>query len=152
MAVLPWGPLKSGYLSGKYTRAHSTPADTRRAALLGAPTAAQFKVIDTLAEVAEEAGATSAAVALSWIQARPGITSTLIGPRTLAHLQANLTALDVRLTPAQTTTLDEATTPTLNFPHDLNRQVGDMLKYAGATVDGVPSAVYPPLTQSAARY
>jgi aryl-alcohol dehydrogenase-like predicted oxidoreductase len=152
MAVLPWGPLKSGYLSGKYTRAHSTPADTRRAALLGAPTAAQFKVIDTLAEVAEEAGATSAAVALSWIQARPGITSTLIGPRTLAHLEANLTALDVRLTPAQTTTLDEATTPTLNFPHDLNRQVGDMLKYAGATVDGVPSAVYPPLTQSAARY
>ncbi|MFI6459150.1 aldo/keto reductase [Streptomyces sp. NPDC050538] len=152
MGVLPWSPLKSGFLSGKYTRAHSTPADTRRSAVLGAPTPAQFTVIDAVAEVAEETGATSAAVALSWVQSRPGITSTLIGPRTLAHLEANLAALDLDLTSAQTAILDEVSTPTLNFPYDLNRQVGDMLKYAGATVDGVPSAVYPPLAASGVRY
>jgi len=152
MGVLPWSPLKSGFLSGKYTREHSTPADTKRSAFLGAPTDAQFTVIDALAEVAEQTGATSAAVALSWVQSRPGITSTLIGPRTLAHLEANLAALDLHLTPAQTAALNEVSTPTLNFPHDLNRQVGDMLKYAGATVDGVPSAVYPPLVESGARY
>lgn len=152
MGVLPWSPLKSGYLSGKYTREQSTPADTRRSAVLGAPTPAQFKVIDAVAEVAGETGATSAAVALSWVQNRPGITSTLIGPRTLAHLKANLAALDLHLTPAQTATLDEVSTPTLNFPYDLNRQVGDMLKYAGATVDGVESAVYPPLAASGVRY
>ncbi|MFJ9372229.1 aldo/keto reductase [Streptomyces sp. NPDC101455] len=141
MGVLSWSPLKSGYLSGKYTRARSTPADTRRSAILGSPTPAQFTVIDAVAEVAKETGATSAAVALSWVRNRPGITSTLIGPRTLAHLEANLAALDLHLTPARTATPDEVSTPTLNFPHDLNRQVGDMLKYAGATVDGVPSAV-----------
>jgi aryl-alcohol dehydrogenase-like predicted oxidoreductase len=152
MGVLPWSPLKSGFLSGKYTRAHSTPADTRRSAVLGAPTPAQFTVIDAVAEVAAETGATSAAVALSWVQSRPGITSTLIGPRTLAHLEANLAALDLDLTPAQTVILDEVSTPTLNFPYDLNRQVGDMLKYAGATVDGVPSVVYPPLAASGVRY
>ncbi|WP_427920305.1 aldo/keto reductase [Streptomyces sp. cg40] len=152
MGVLPWSPLKSGYLSGKYTRTRATPADTRRSAVLGAPTPAQFKVIDALAEVAEQAGATSAATALSWVRSRPGVTSTLIGPRTLSHLEANLAALDLRLTPAQTATLDDASAPTLNFPHDLNQQVGAMLKYAGATVDGVPSAVYPPLLESAARY
>ena len=152
MGVLPWSPLKSGFLSGKYTRAESTPADTRRSAVLGAPTPAQFTVIDAVAEVAAETGATSAAVALSWVQSRPGVTSTLIGPRTLAHLEANLAALDLDLTPAQTAILDEVSTPTLNFPYDLNRQVGDMLKYAGATVDGVPSAVYPPLAASGVRY
>ncbi|MET7568085.1 aldo/keto reductase [Streptomyces sp. NPDC005492] len=152
MGMLPWGPLKSGYLSGRYTRDDSTPVDSKRAAILGAPTAAQFKVIDALAEVAADAGTTSAAAALSWVQSRPGITSTLIGPRTLAHLEANLTALDLHLTPAQTATLDEVSAPTLNFPYDLNQRVGSMLKYAGATVDGVPSAVYPSLLEYPARY
>ncbi|NEA99677.1 aldo/keto reductase [Streptomyces sp. SID13726] len=152
MGVLPWSPLKSGFLSGKYRRDTAVPADTRRSAVLGGPTEAQFTVIDALIAVAEEVGASPAAVALAWVQARPGVTSTLIGPRTPAHLEANLAGLSVRLTPAQTAVLDEVSTPTLNFPHDLNQQVGAMLKYAGATVDGVPSAVYPPLLQSAARY
>jgi aryl-alcohol dehydrogenase-like predicted oxidoreductase len=152
MGVLPWSPLKSGYLSGKYRRGQEGPGDTRRSAVLGLPGEAQFTVIETLAAVAEEAGASLAAVALAWVQNRPGVSSTLIGPRTLEHLEANLAGLDVRLTPEQTATLDEVSAPTLNFPFDLNRQVGTMLKYAGATVDGEPSAVYPPLVQSTARY
>ncbi|WP_406361220.1 aldo/keto reductase [Streptomyces sp. NBC_00715] len=152
MGLLPWSPLKSGYLSGKYTRDRRTPADTRRSAVLGGPTDDQFEVIDALAVVAEETGATSAAVALAWVQARPGVSSTLIGPRTLDHLEANLAGLDLRLTPEQTARLDEVSAPALNFPYALNHQVGAMLKYAGATVDGRPSQVYPPLLADAARY
>ncbi|MFF4896519.1 aldo/keto reductase [Streptomyces sp. NPDC001068] len=152
MGMLPWSPLKSGYLSGKYRRGQDAPPDARRAAAVGQPSEAQFTVIEALAAVAEEAGASPAAVALSWVQNRPGVTSTLIGPRTLGHLEANLAALDVRLTPEQTARLDQVSAPVLGFPHDLNRQVGAMLKYAGATVDGVPSAVYPPLLGSTARY
>ncbi|MCX4916672.1 aldo/keto reductase [Streptomyces sp. NBC_00687] len=152
MGLLPWSPLKSGFLSGKYTRDRRTPADTRRSAVLGGPTDDQFEVIDALAAVAEETGATSAAVALAWVQARPGVSSTLIGPRTLDHLEANLAGLDLRLTPEQTARLDEVSAPALNFPYDLNHQVGAMLKYAGATVDGRPSQVYPPLLADAARY
>ncbi|MFF3754901.1 aldo/keto reductase [Streptomyces sp. NPDC002018] len=152
MGVLPWSPLKSGYLSGKYTRDQTTPADAKRAAVLGAPSQAQFKVIDALAAVADEIGSTSAAVALSWVRNRPGVSSTLIGPRTLEHLESNLAGLDVELTARQTATLDEVSAPTLNFPHDLNRQVGAMLKYSGATVDGEKSHVYPPLLQSTDRY
>ncbi|MEU6252459.1 aldo/keto reductase [Streptomyces sp. NPDC047043] len=152
MGVLPWSPLKSGYLSGKYRRGQAGPGDARRAAVLGLPSDEQFTVIEALTTVAEEAGASPAAVALAWVQSRPGVSSTLIGPRTLEHLEANLAGLDVRLTPEQTATLDEVSAPTLNFPYDLNRRVGAMLKYAGATVDGEPSAVYPPLVQSAARY
>jgi aryl-alcohol dehydrogenase-like predicted oxidoreductase len=152
MGVLPWSPLKSGYLSGKYTRADATPSGTRRSAVLGAPTEAQFTVIDALAAVAEEAGASPAAVALSWVRNRPGVSSTLVGPRTVEHLEANLAGLDVRLTPEQTAALDAVSTPALNFPYHLNQRVGAMLKYAGATVDGVPSQVYPPLLQSTTRY
>ncbi|MFE7171612.1 aldo/keto reductase [Streptomyces sp. NPDC057616] len=152
MGVLPWSPLKSGYLSGKYRRGQADPADTRRSAVLGRPSEAQFTVIEALAAVAEETGASPAAVALSWVQNRPGVSSTLIGPRTLEHLESNLAGLDVELTAEQTAALDEVSAPALNFPYDLNRQVGPMLKYAGATVDGVASPVYPPLLQSAARY
>jgi aryl-alcohol dehydrogenase-like predicted oxidoreductase len=152
MGLLPWSPLKNGYLSGKYRRDRATSADARRAAVLGRPSEAQFTVIEALATVAEEIGASPAAVALAWLRGRPGVSSTIIGPRTLEHFEANLAGLDVRLTPEQAATLDEVSAPTLNFPYDLNQRVGRMLKYAGATVDGEPSAVYPPLLASATRY
>ncbi|MEU3981992.1 aldo/keto reductase [Streptomyces sp. NPDC026672] len=152
MGLLPWSPLKSGYLSGKYRKGRDIPADTRRSAFLGQPTDAQFAVIETLVSVAEEAGASPAAVALAWVQGRPGVSSTLVGPRSVEQLEGNLAGLEVRLTEPQRAALDEVSAPVLNFPHDLNRQVGAMLKYAGATVDGVPSAVYPPLRAYTARY
>ncbi|WP_406431821.1 aldo/keto reductase [Streptomyces sp. NBC_00631] len=152
MGLLPWSPLKNGFLSGKYRKGRPAPADAPRAAVIGQPSEAEFTVIEVLAAVAEEVGASPAAVALSWVHNRPGVTSTLVGPRTLGHLEADIAALDVRLTPEQTARLDEVSAPALNFPHDLNHRVGAMLQYAGATVDGVPSAVYPPLLASAARY
>lgn len=151
MGVLPWSPLKSGYLSGTYTRERPTPPGARRVAGLGAPSEAQFDVIEAVAAVAEEIGTSSAAVALSWVRSRPGVGSTLIGPRTLGHLEANLVGLEVELTAEQTARLDEISAPKLNFPFDLNRQVAAMLKYAGATIDGERSGVYPPLLNTA-RY
>jgi aryl-alcohol dehydrogenase-like predicted oxidoreductase len=152
MGVLPWSPLKSGYLSGTYTRGDGIPAGTRRSAVLGSPSEAQFKVIDALAAVAEEAGASSAAVALAWVQSRPGVSSTIIGPRRLDHLEANLAGLEVQLTEEQTAVLDEVSAPTLNFPAELNRRVAPMLKYSGATVDGQKTFAYPALLESATRY
>lgn len=152
MGVLPWSPLRSGFLSGAYTRANGVPAGTRRSAVLGTPTEAQYAVIDAVAEIAEETGASSAAVALAWVQNRPGVTSTLLGPRTLDHLEANLAALDVRLSADQTARLDEVSAPALNFPAELNRQMAPMLKYAGATVDGRRTTAYPPIRENAARY
>ena len=144
MAVLPWSPLHSGFLSGKYTR-DARPSDARRHAALGTPTEAQYAVIDAVARVARDTGATSSAVALAWLLARPAVTSVIVGPRRLDHLVDNLTGLAVALTPAQLAALDEVSAPALNYPADLNRSVGAMLMYAGATVDGSKSAVYPPL-------
>ena len=152
MGLLPWGPLKSGYLSGAYTREQPAPSGARRAARLGTPSDAQFTVIEAVAAVAEEIGTTSAAVALSWVQNRPGVSSTLLGPRTLGHLESNLAGLEVELTAEQTARLDGVSAPALNFPFDNNRQFGAVLKYAGATVDGVRSEVYPPLLDNLTRY
>ena len=138
LGVMPWSPLRNGFLSGKFSRANSGPVDALRAAVVGQPTDAEHDVIDVLRTVAAEAGVTPAAAALSWVQHRPGVTSTLVGARHLDQLRANLDAVDVRLTDAQTETLDKVSAPQLGFPAQyavFSRDLG----FAGATVDGVPS-------------
>jgi aryl-alcohol dehydrogenase-like predicted oxidoreductase len=152
MGVMPWGPLKSGFLSGKYSSATTGQVDTARAQLVGSPSEADYVVIDTLNAVAREANADPAAVALAWVRGRPGITSTLIGARRMDQFEANLRALDLTLTDAQRTTLDEVSAPTLNFPAHNNRALARTLQFAGATVDGRPSSVSPLLDASGVRY
>ncbi|MDN3359147.1 aldo/keto reductase [Actinomadura sp. DC4] len=151
MAVLPWSPLRNGFLSGRYTRHGGRPGDVRRATAVGTPTEAEYDVIDVLAKVAEEAGVSSAAVALAWLRTRPAVTSVLVGPRRLAHLEDNLAGLEVTLTTEQVDALDEVSAPALNYPAEVNRRSASMLMYGGATVDGAKSVVYPPLLENA-RY
>jgi aryl-alcohol dehydrogenase-like predicted oxidoreductase len=152
MGVMPWGPLRSGFLSGKYSSSTTGAVDTTRAQLVGAPSEADYAVIDVLNDVAREVGAGAAAVALAWIQGRPGITSTLLGARRLDQLQANLAALDLTLTETQRATLDEVSKPSLNFPAENNRNLSRSLQFAGSTVDGIPSVASPLLHANAARY
>ncbi|MEN3615006.1 aldo/keto reductase [Plantactinospora sp. ZYX-F-223] len=152
MGLTPWSPLAGGFLSGKYRRGVAEVADTRRGQITGGPTEAQYVVIDAVTAVAAEVEASEAAVALAWLRARPTVTAPILGPRRVAHLEANLAALDVRLSEQQIAVLDEASAPKLNYPYDLNRQTGAMLQFGGATVDGVSSAGYPPLVQDSTRY
>jgi aryl-alcohol dehydrogenase (NADP+) len=151
MALVPWGPLKGGYLSGKYRRG-SDVTDSARAAYVGGPRDDEFDVIDTVAAIAEEHETTSAAVALAWLLARPQTVVPIVGARRLAHLEDNLAGLEVNLSPEQLRVLDEASAPTLNYPAEMNGQTRTMLQFAGATVDGETSTVYPPLLASDVRY
>jgi aryl-alcohol dehydrogenase (NADP+) len=151
MGLTPWSPLAGGFLSGKYSRGVAAQ-DTRRGLITGGPGEAQYVVIDALTAVAAEVGASPAAVALAWLRGRPGVAAPILGPRRIGHLDANLAALDVALGERQIAALDEASAPRLNYPHDLNRQTAAMLQFAGTTVDGVPSTVYPPLLEHTARY
>ncbi|MFF5291333.1 aldo/keto reductase [Paractinoplanes globisporus] len=141
IGVLPWGPLRGSLLSGKWSR--GAAAETTRSWVR--PTESDYAVIDVLDEVAAESGHTPAAVALSWVQNRPAITSTLIGARRLDQLRTNLDAVDVALTADQTARLDAVSTPTLNFPADNNRTLAPDLAFAGATVDGTATKVAPAL-------
>jgi aryl-alcohol dehydrogenase-like predicted oxidoreductase len=151
MGVMPWSPLAGGFLSGKYRR-DAEAEDTRRGRMTGGPTEAQFGVIDVLLEVAGDVGADPAAVALAWLRSRPGVAAPIVGARRLAHLESNLAGLELELDDARIAALDAASAPQLDYPYDLNRAVGPMLQFAGTTVDGEPSTVYPPLLESAARY
>lgn len=143
LGVTPWSPLKSGALSGKYTRANKGQVEAKRGAwVLSALSERAYTVIDLLIKTAKELDASPAQAALSWVQNRPGVASTIIGARTAAQLEDNLKALELKLTPAQTAALDAASEPELNFPHDFVRVSGSF-RSAGTTINGATHPVNP---------
>jgi len=151
VALVPWSPLKNGFLSGKYRRGGDV-VDSARTAYVGGPRDDEFDVIDAVADIAGDLGTSSAAVALAWLRARPGTVVPIIGARRLAHLEANLAGLEIALDPDQLSRLDRVSAPVLNYPADLNGEMRATLQFAGSTVDGESSGVYPPLLAGNVRY
>lgn len=121
LAVTPWSPLNNGVLTGKYTRQNAGTVKGDRGAGMPTLTEKDYGLIDTLGEIAHEFHTTIAAVALAWVQGRAGVTSTIIGARTLKQLEENLAALDLQLTPVHVARLDELSEPTLDFPSQIVR-------------------------------
>ena len=132
--ILPWSPLKMGKLSGKYTRQNAEKMQGRRGALVGQLTDKDYDIIDELQKIALEQ-TDVAAIALAWVQSKPGVSSTIIGARTMEHLESNLKALEINLTSDQIKALDAVSKPVLNFPADISPSYS----HAGSTVNGVPS-------------
>nr|WP_297536694.1 aldo/keto reductase [Amycolatopsis sp.] len=145
------GPLKNGFLSGKYRR-NAQVTDSARTAFIGAPDEDQFTVIDAVAAIADELDTSLAAVSLAWLRAREGTVVPIVGARRIEHLQSNLAGLDVTLTPEHLRTLDDVSAPTLNYPAPMHGEGRAMLQFAGSTVDGEPSTVYQALLASDVRY
>jgi aryl-alcohol dehydrogenase (NADP+) len=116
LGLLPWSPLGGGYLSGKYRRDERPTGDTRLGdnpergmeAWERRGTDRTWRIIDALQEVAEQRGVSMAAAALAWVTDRPGVTSTILGARTVAQLEANLEAADLHLDLEETAALDAA--------------------------------------------
>ena len=153
LGVTPWSPLRGGVLSGKYTRANATTQTADRGDRVTAYlTEKNYAIIDELARMATELHTSPAAVALAWVQGRPGVASTIIGARRLDQLEQNLAALDLRLTDAQLASLDALSAPTLNFPAGF-LGFATMFSQGGTTVNGTRSVAWPMAPKSdAERY
>jgi aryl-alcohol dehydrogenase-like predicted oxidoreductase len=151
MALVPWSPLKNGFLSGKYQRGADV-VDSARAAFVGGPSDEEFRVIDAVGAIADELGTSSAAVSLAWLRSRRGTVVPIVGARRLEHLTSNLAGIEISLSAGQLGRLDAVSAPTLNYPAVLNGDMRAMLQFAGTTVDGEASDVYPPLLLSDVRY
>jgi aryl-alcohol dehydrogenase (NADP+) len=150
IGVMTWSPLKNGRLSGKYRRDNQNPDHARRPNARGIPDD-EWPIIDELRAAADELGASPAATAIAWVQQRAGVTSTLIGARTVEQLQSNIGALDITFAPEQLDRLNAISAPTLDFPAMYAGYTG-MAQFAGATVDGQAHDVNPPLLTSTTRY
>ncbi len=115
VGVIPWSPLAGGMLSGKYRRDQDAPAGSRYEGGKfrngqQVPEAA-WKIIEGVRSLAEEKGVAMDALALSWVLSRPGVTSPIIGPRTMEQFEANMRALDVKITDEDGKRLDELSKP-----------------------------------------
>jgi aryl-alcohol dehydrogenase-like predicted oxidoreductase len=143
MGVTPWSPLKGGLLSGKITRENSATIKPARGEwITGQFNERTFKVIDALASIANQVHATPAQVALAWVNSRLGVSSTIIGVRTIEQLMDNVKALDIHLYPEHLATLEELTKPVLHFPYDFLKRVRPVLQ-AGTRINGDPSEPWP---------
>jgi aryl-alcohol dehydrogenase-like predicted oxidoreductase len=126
LGLLPWSPLGGGWLSGKYKRDERPAGETRLGddpnrgmeAYDRRGTDRTWSVIDAVQKIAEDRGVTMAEVALAWVTDRPGVTSTILGARTLSQLETNLRAAGLHLTEAETTALDAASDPhPVDYPY-----------------------------------
>jgi len=143
MGVTPWSPLKSGVLSGKYTRANAGTVQAARGDwAMSALNEKTYTVIDALTKIAKEVDSTPARVALSWVQNRPGVTSTIIGARTMGQLEDNLAALDLKLKPQHMALLTELTEPQLNFPSGFVKAAATFSS-SGTMINGIEAPVNP---------
>lgn len=122
MGAIVWSPLNGGWLTGKYRRGESATADSRFSRMgrgawtLDSPgSETKFDLLDALDAIAADAGMDLVTLALAFTLAHPAVTSTIIGPRTMAQLQSQLGAADVRLSPEILDRIDELVAPGRNI-------------------------------------
>jgi aryl-alcohol dehydrogenase-like predicted oxidoreductase len=143
LGVTPWSPLRGGALSGKYTRENAATSRADRGERVTTALGEKaFAIIEELIRIARVRGTTPAAIALAWVQSRPGVASTIIGARRLEQLDQNLAALEVRLAPEESASLDTLSKPVLPFPMQF-MHVATMFSHSGATVNGETSQRWP---------
>jgi aryl-alcohol dehydrogenase-like predicted oxidoreductase len=137
LGITPWSPLKSGVLSGKYTRATAGQIKIDRSAFVQSFLNEQtYKLVDELQAIAKAHDSTVARAALAWVRGRPGVTSTIIGARRVSQLDDNLKSLDVELTAGERAHLDSLTAPTFGFPQRM-APMFPAIHNGGTMVNGV---------------
>jgi aryl-alcohol dehydrogenase-like predicted oxidoreductase len=142
LGVTPWSPLRGGLLSGKYRRGSLPDQGRHKPGASKSLTDRNFTIIEALESVAAEVGTGMARVAIAWLLARPGVSSPILGARTLEQLGDNLAALEVSLTAGQTARLDEASAPSPHFPQSFLANTAPILQ-GGTEVNGSASSIWP---------
>jgi aryl-alcohol dehydrogenase-like predicted oxidoreductase len=148
--VTPWSPLRGGVLTGKFTRENRPKDDgtTRVRSDSKYLTEQTFVLLDHLREIAAKHGVTPAQVALRWVMDRAGVTSTIIGARTMAQLEDNLAACRVHLTAEETKRLDALTEPPPCFPHEFINHLIPSTIHGGTSINGRETQPWPLSPQS----
>ena len=120
LGLLPWSPLASGWLTGKYQRDAAPQAGTRLAEGMDqgmriwndhSQSEHTWQVLDAVRKVADDHGVSMGQVAIAWVLHRPAVSSVILGARTLDQLNDNLAAASLALTDEDMRLLNEASDP-----------------------------------------
>jgi aryl-alcohol dehydrogenase-like predicted oxidoreductase len=127
LGVIPWSPLGSGFLAGKFDRSAKPAAGTRLANWEDTAkrhmTGRNFDLLDLLREIAGAQDRPVAAVALRWLLQSPGVTSPIIGARTAAQLEQNLACAGWTLSDEDWERIDEASRIPEGYPYQFIRSM-----------------------------
>ncbi len=124
MGVIVYSPLAGGWLTGKYRRDDEAPPDSRMArsrsmggrfgsrfALDRPETQRRFELVDRLRPIADKAGMSLTHMSMAFTLAHPAVTSAIIGPRTMEHLDDLLAGADARLDAETLDAIDDIVAP-----------------------------------------
>ncbi len=127
LGILPYSPLAGGFLSGKYRKGQPPPEASRLAKwkdrLAQFDTPRHWRILEAVDAVAKELGATSSQVSLAWLLRKRAVTSVIFGARTVAQLEDNLKAAELKLDEAQLQRLDEASALELGYPYEFMQRI-----------------------------
>ncbi len=117
LAIFPWSPLAGGFLTGKFTR-EGADEGSRRANFDFPPIDKEkaYDLVDVMGEIAKVHDASIAQVALAWVRQQPGITSTIIGAKTLDQLKANIESTNLNLTQDDLSKIDSISPLPKQYP------------------------------------
>jgi aryl-alcohol dehydrogenase-like predicted oxidoreductase len=120
LGVLPWSPLASGFLSGKYARNEPPPPGVRlekwKERFAEYDSDRGWRTLDAVRAIAKEKETTASAVSLAWLLAKPTVSSVIFGARSVEQLDDNLKAADVKLSAEDVQRLDDASAYELGYP------------------------------------
>jgi aryl-alcohol dehydrogenase-like predicted oxidoreductase len=121
MGVIPWSPLAGGWLSGRYSTPASEPTSEmrkrggRRFDAQAPENARKLEAVRGLTALAQDAGLTLVELAIAFVINHPAVTAAIIGPRTMEHLESQLTAAAVTLSADVLDRIDEIVPPGTNL-------------------------------------
>jgi aryl-alcohol dehydrogenase-like predicted oxidoreductase len=122
LGILPWSPLASGFLSGKYAKNQPPPPGVRlekwKERFADFDNERAWRTLDAVTAIAKERQSTPATVALAWLLAKPNVTSVIFGARSIEQLDDNLKAADLRLSSDDVRRLDDASAFEPGYPYD----------------------------------
>lgn len=118
LGMMPWSPLAGGFLSGKYKRNQEKAGDARRDNFDFPPINKEksFDIIDVITEVGKQYDASPAAIALAWVRLQKGVTSTIIGAKTVDQLNDNIKSTEIVLSADDLKKIDEVSALPKEYP------------------------------------
>jgi aryl-alcohol dehydrogenase-like predicted oxidoreductase len=111
MGALVWSPLAMGLLTGKYRKGQQTDSPRMNFAPGRLTHERKLDVVEELIPLAEKAGVSMVHLAMAFAVAHPGVTSAIIGPRTMEHLEDLLAGVEVTLDDEVLDRIDEIVPP-----------------------------------------
>lgn len=128
VGTLVWGPLASGFLSGKYQKNQAPPTGSRLEAWQDTYKKYNndrfWNIIDLLGKIGEKHGCSHSAVAIGWLLSRPEVSTVILGARTEEQLADNLKAAALKLSAEEVRDLDAASKPDWGYPYGFIGQRG----------------------------